>query len=152
MTSRTRGKPAAGTAEGLDDEQRALQQTVIEFARSELNDGLERRDHESAFPRDRRRKCAAIGLICSFPLVPAEYGGAGAGATTVAAALEGLGYGCADNGLIFSLNAQMWAVEHPIVTFGTDEQKQRYLPGLCDGSLVGGHAMSEPGSGPTPCR
>jgi alkylation response protein AidB-like acyl-CoA dehydrogenase len=145
MTARSRGMAAAGIAEALDEEQRSLQRTVIEFARSELNDGLEHRDHEAVFPRELWSKCAEIGLL-GLP-VPAEYGGAGAGATTVAAALEGLGYGCADNGLIFSLNAQMWAVEHPIATFGSEEQKRRYLPGLCDGSLVAGHAMSEPGSG-----
>ncbi len=57
--------------------------------------------------------------------VPTEYGGARRRPTTIAAALEGLGYGCADNGLIFSLNAQMWACEMPIVHFGTEEQKQR---------------------------
>ena len=54
------------------------------------------------------RKCAQLGLQ-GMP-VPTEYGGLGVSATTIAAALEGLGYGCPDNGLIFSLNAQMWAV------------------------------------------
>jgi alkylation response protein AidB-like acyl-CoA dehydrogenase len=62
-------------------------------------------------------------------------------------ALEALGYACTDNGLVFSLNAQMWACETPIVHFGTEEQKRRYLPGLCDGSLLAAHGMSEPGSG-----
>jgi alkylation response protein AidB-like acyl-CoA dehydrogenase len=61
--------------------------------------------------------------------------------------MESLGYGCTDNGLIFSLNAHMWACEMPIVHFGSEEQKQRYLPGLCDGSIVAAHGMSEPGSG-----
>jgi alkylation response protein AidB-like acyl-CoA dehydrogenase len=129
----------------LDEEQRSLQQTVIEFAQRELNDDLDRRDHEAEFSREAWAKCAAIGLQ-GLP-VPTEYGGAGAGATTIAAALEGLGYGCADNGLIFGLNAQMWACELPIVTFASEEQKRRYLPGLCDGSLIGAHAMTEPGSG-----
>jgi alkylation response protein AidB-like acyl-CoA dehydrogenase len=129
----------------LDEEQRSLQQTVVEFAQRELNDELDRRDHEAEFSREAWVKCAAIGLQ-GLP-VPTEYGGAGAGATTIAAALEGLGYGCADNGLIFGLNAQMWACELPIVTFASEEQKRRYLPGLCDGSLIGAHAMTEPGSG-----
>ena len=66
---------------------------------------------------------------------------------TTVIALEALGYACTDNGLIFSLNAQMWACETPILHFGTEEQKQRYLPGLCDGSLLAAHGMSEPGSG-----
>ena len=46
--------------------------------------------------------------------------------------LEALGYGCKDNGLIFALNAQMWAIETPILLFGTEEQKRKYLPALCD--------------------
>jgi alkylation response protein AidB-like acyl-CoA dehydrogenase len=129
----------------LDEEQRSLQQTVIEFAQRELNVDLDRRDHEAEFSREAWAKCAAIGLQ-GLP-VPTEYGGAGAGATTIAAALEGLGYGCADNGLIFALNAQMWACELPIATFANEQQKRRYLPGLCDGSLIAAHAMTEPGSG-----
>jgi alkylation response protein AidB-like acyl-CoA dehydrogenase len=66
---------------------------------------------------------------------------------TTIAALEALGYACTDNGLIFSVNAQMWACETPIVRFGSEEQKQRWLPGLCDGSVIAAHGMSEPGSG-----
>jgi alkylation response protein AidB-like acyl-CoA dehydrogenase len=79
--------------------------------------------------------------------VAQEHGGLGASATTIAAALEGLGYGCRDNGLIFSLNAQLWACERPLIRFGSDAQKKRYLPGLADGTLIAAHAMSEPGSG-----
>ena len=79
--------------------------------------------------------------------MPSEYGGQGADPLTIMVAMEALGYGCRDNGLIFSLNAQMWACETPIVLFGSEEQKRRYLPALCDGSLVAAHGMTEPGSG-----
>ena len=58
-----------------------------------------------------------------------------------------LGYGCHDNGLIFSLNAQMWSLELPLVKFGTPAQQQAYLPGLVAGDLIGVHAMTEPDSG-----
>ncbi|HZU40908.1 MAG TPA: acyl-CoA dehydrogenase family protein [Solirubrobacteraceae bacterium] len=129
----------------LDDEQRALKRSVAEFARGTLNAGLERRDRDAVFPRELWRRCAEMG-IQGLP-VPPQYGGLGASATTIAAALQGLGYGCEDNGLIFSLNAQMWACETPLVHFGSEEQKRRYLPAMCDGSLVAAHAMSEPGSG-----
>jgi alkylation response protein AidB-like acyl-CoA dehydrogenase len=61
--------------------------------------------------------------------------------------LESFGHGCRDNGLSFSINAHMWTASMPLLAFGTEEQKQRYLPGLCDGSLIGGNAMSEPESG-----
>jgi alkylation response protein AidB-like acyl-CoA dehydrogenase len=129
----------------LTDEQRALRDSVVEFARRELNDDVVERDKSAAFSRRAWVKCAEMGLLGLH--VPEEYGGAGASATTTIAALEGLGYGCTDNGLIFSLNAQMWACQMPIARFGTEEQKQRYLSRLCDGSLIAAHGMSEPGSG-----
>lgn len=100
---------------------------------------------EDGFAREAWRRCAEFG-IQGLP-IPTEYGGLGAEALSVVLALEGLGYGCKDNGLIFSLNAQLWACVLPIVKFGTQEQKARYLPRLSDGSIIAAHAMSEPGSG-----
>lgn len=129
----------------LTDEQRALRHSIIEFAQRELNGDMRERDRSASFSRDAWQKCADMGLL-GLP-VPEEYGGVGADAITTVAALEALGYGCFDNGLIFSLNAQMWACETPIVRFGTEEQKRRYLPGLCNGSLIAAHGMSEPESG-----
>jgi alkylation response protein AidB-like acyl-CoA dehydrogenase len=133
------------TPQALDDDQRTLQRSIVEFAEAQLGHDLQRADLEARFSRDDWRKCANVGLL-GIP-VPTEHGGIGASATTAAAALEGLGYACADNGLIFSLGAHMWACEVPIVHFGTDEQKRRWLPGLCDGSLIAAHGMTEPESG-----
>jgi alkylation response protein AidB-like acyl-CoA dehydrogenase len=141
----TVGATTATDIGSLTAEQRALQEEVALFARRELNDELEARDHDGVFSRETWAKCAEFGLL-GLP-VPTAYGGAGADATTIAAALEGLGYGSSDNSLIFSLNAQMWACETPIARFGTEAQKQRYLPGLCDGTIMAAHGMSEPGSG-----
>ena len=129
----------------LTQEQRALRDSIHEFARRELNDDVIERDKSGTFSREAWRKCAEMGVL-GLP-VPEEYGGAGADALTTMVALEALGRGCTDNGLIFSVNAQMWACETPIVRFGTEEQKRRWLPGLCDGSLIAAHGMSEPGSG-----
>ena len=61
--------------------------------------------------------------------------------------MEGLGYGCRDNGLIFSLNAQMWSVELPVLKLGTPEQQRAYLPGFASGDLIGAYAVTEAGSG-----
>jgi alkylation response protein AidB-like acyl-CoA dehydrogenase len=143
--SSSRQNPIALLPDPLDEEQRSLQRSIIDFAQSELGRELDSRDHEGLFPRDEWRKCAELGLLGMA--VPTEYGGLGLSATTIAAALEGLGYGCTDNGLIFSINAQMWACSHPIVNFGTEEQKRRWLPGLCDGSSIAAHGMTEPESG-----
>jgi alkylation response protein AidB-like acyl-CoA dehydrogenase len=128
----------------LSDEQTSFREAVLEFARRELagDKGGGEGEH---FSREAWRKCAEFG-IQGLP-VPPEYGGTGARATTIILALEALGYGCSDNGLIFSLNAQMWACEIPIVRFGAETQKRRYLPGLCDGSLIAAQGMSEPSSG-----
>lgn len=127
------------------DEQLALRDGAIEFARHELNDGVSERDKNGEFSAASWKKCAAFG-VQGLP-IPEAYGGADADILTTVLIMEGLGYGCEDNGLLFAINAQMWAVQHPIASFGTNDQKQRYLPGLCDGSLIGAHGMTEPGSG-----
>ncbi|MER7419073.1 acyl-CoA dehydrogenase family protein [Micromonospora peucetia] len=61
--------------------------------------------------------------------------------------LEALGYGCRDNGLLFSLNAHLWSCALPILRFGDDTQRARYLPALCDGSRIGVQAVTGAGSG-----
>ncbi|MGH2740445.1 MAG: acyl-CoA dehydrogenase family protein [Actinomycetota bacterium] len=129
----------------LTEEQTRFREEVLRFAEAELNDDLIRRDADGTFSREAWKKCAALG-IQGMP-VPQEYGGLAADPLTIMIAMEALGYGCRDNGLLFSLNAQMWSCEVPLVKFGTEEQKRRYLPGLCDGSLIGVQAMTEPESG-----
>jgi len=126
-------------------EQQTWRTTVARFAQQELNDGVIERDREQEFPWENWRRCAAFGLQ-GLPM-PEEYGGAGADILTTMLAMEGLGYGCRDNGLIFALNAQMWSVQLPIQTFGSEEQKRRYLPRLCSGEIIGAHAISEPNAG-----
>lgn len=127
------------------DEQLEFKDAIIRFAQNELNEGLIERDKNSILSRENWRKCAAFGILgLSFP---EEYGGTGSDIMTTMLVMEGLGYGCQDNGLIFAMNAQMWSVQHPILSFGTEEQKHKYLPGLCSGELIGAHGMSEPDSG-----
>src|SRR5688500_3059374 len=128
----------------LTDDQRALRASIVEFARRELNEDVAERDKEGAFSRDAWRRCAELGIL-GLP-VPEEYGGTGSDATTTLVALEALGYGCTDNGLLFSLNAQLWAIETPILRFGSDEQKHRWLPRLAAGSVLAAHALSKPAS------
>jgi hypothetical protein len=129
----------------MNEQQRLLRESIVDFARRELNDDVIGRDREGRFSREAWQKCADLGLL-ALP-IPEEYGGAGADALTTVIALEGLGYGCEDSGLVFSINAQLWACQTPIARFGTEEQKQRYLPGLCAGSLIAAHGMTEPESG-----
>jgi alkylation response protein AidB-like acyl-CoA dehydrogenase len=79
--------------------------------------------------------------------IPEEYGGSGAGPITTIAVMEGLGYCCRDQGLLFSINAHLWTNSIPILKYGTPEQKAKFLPGLCDGSLIGANGASEPTAG-----
>ena len=127
------------------NEQIAFKEAVIRFAQKELNNDLVELDKKGEFPWDSWRKCAEFG-IHGLP-IPGEYGGSNADILTTMLAMEGLGYGCKDNGLIFAINAQMWSIQLPILTFGTEEQKRNYLPKLCSGSYIGAHGMTEPGSG-----
>lgn len=118
---------------------------ISNFASKELNHDLIDNDRNGVFNRDGWKKCGEIGI--QGLTVPTEYGGLAQDPLTTVGALERLGYSCRDNGLIFSMNAHMWTVCMPLVGFGTEAQKRKYLPGLCDGSLIGGNAMSEPSSG-----
>lgn len=122
-----------------------LRESVTRFARRELRDDVRARDARGEFSRELWRRCATFG-IQGLP-IPEGYGGSGEDALTTFLALEALGYGCLDGGLTFSLNAQMWSIEMPILRFGREDQKRRYLPALCAGSLIGGHAMTEPNTG-----
>lgn len=129
----------------LTEEQQILRESIVRFSREVLNKGVIERDREQAFSRELWRECAGIG-IQGLP-VPEQYGGSGCDALSTAIGLEALGYGCHDGGLVFSLCAHMLSCVVPLWQHGNDEQRQRYLPGLCDGSLIGVHAMTEPGSG-----
>ena len=129
----------------LSAEQRELTEAAADFARRELNRDLAKREDAGEFPREAWQACAKFG-VQGLP-VPAGLGGAGADVVTTALVMEALGYGCQDNGLLFSLNAQMWSVELPMVAFGTPAQQRAYLPGMVSGELIGAHAMTEPGSG-----
>jgi alkylation response protein AidB-like acyl-CoA dehydrogenase len=127
------------------EEQAQLRDSVAKFAREELNKGLTERDRKGEFNREGWKKCAAMG-VHGLP-VPVEYGGMGMDALTTVGVLESLGYGCEDNGLVFSINAHMWTLETPLLGFGSEEQKKKYLPRLCAGDMIGANAMSEPNAG-----
>ena len=129
----------------FSEEQKLLRDNTIRFAKGELNRHVADRDRDQAFSRDLWKKCAEIG-IQGLP-VPEEYGGTGLDALSTAIVLEALGYGCEDGGLVFSLSAHLLACVVPVWKHGNDAQKARYLGGLCDGTLVGAHAITEPGSG-----
>jgi hypothetical protein len=129
----------------LVPEQELLQQEIIRFAQQELNEGAAERDRQEIFPKELWQKCGAMKLQ-GLP-VPEEYGGAGLDPLSMAIAFEALGYGCQDSGLVFAIGAHLFASVVPIWKNGSEEQKRRYLPGLCNGALIAANAMTEPNSG-----
>ena len=129
----------------FNPDQLAFRDSVIRFAKSELNDDIIEKDRAGQFNAAAFKKCAEFG-IQGLP-IPEEYGGSAADPLTVVVAMEALGYGCQDNGLLFSINAQMWSFQVPVLEFGTEAQKAKYLPPLCRGDMVAVHAMTEPESG-----
>jgi len=126
-------------------EQLEYKTMAIRFAQKELNAEMVQRDREAIFSRELWKKCADLG-IQGFAF-PARYGGNEADIISTMLLMEGLGYGCKDSGLIFAINGQMWTVQMPILRFGSDAQKDKYLPKLCSGEWIGAHGMTEPGSG-----
>ncbi len=129
----------------LTPEQQEWQDAAIEFAKTSLADDMIARDHAGEFSREAWQKCADFG-VQGLP-VPEKYGGNGADVSTAIAVMEGLGYGCKDAGLLFSINAHLWTNSVPILLYGTEAQKMKYLPGLCNGTLIGANGASEPESG-----
>jgi hypothetical protein len=126
-------------------EQLEYRRAAVEFAQKELSRGLRERDQQGEFSRENWEKCARFG-IHGLPF-PEEYGGMSADILTTMLIMEGLGYGCRDSALIFAINAQMWSVQMPIFKFGTEAQKNKYLPALCRGEMIAAHGMTEPDSG-----
>jgi alkylation response protein AidB-like acyl-CoA dehydrogenase len=88
---------------------------------------------------------AANGVL-GLP-IPASFGGQGVDPVTCAFALEGLGQGCRDNGLLMAIGAHTWGVEVPIWKFGTSEQRATLLPRMCGGAVIGAHAITEAEAG-----
>ncbi len=129
----------------LSSEQKTLRDQIIRFARNELTPGAAERDAEGRFSRDLFRRCAEMGLT-GLP-IPEAYGGAGLDPVSTVIAIDALGYGCEDNGLTFSVCAHMLACAVPIWLYGSEEQKQRFLPAMCAGEMVAVNAMTEPESG-----
>jgi alkylation response protein AidB-like acyl-CoA dehydrogenase len=127
----------------LTPEQRELRDLAHEFAANELRPVAAEWDEKDDFPPDLLKKAARLGLT-SYR-VPSEYGGADVDAVTGALVAEELSWGCA--GLAATINATLFPVR-PITCFGTEEQRQRYLPRLAsEEGCLAAIAFTEPHAG-----
>ena len=129
----------------LTDEHRQLRDAIQRFAREELSPGARERDREHRFDRELFDKCGAMGLT-GLP-VEAEHGGAGLDGVSTAIALEALGYGCEDGGLVFSVCAHLLACVVPVWKHGSPELKAKFLPDMATGKLLAVNAMTETETG-----
>jgi alkylation response protein AidB-like acyl-CoA dehydrogenase len=129
----------------LSEEQKKLRDTTLKFAREELSPGAAERDRTQQFSRELWLKCAEQGMLGLA--IPAEYGGQGLSPLSTVVALEALGYGSEDSALPFAMCAQLFACMIPIWKHGSEEQRRRYLPELCHGTLIAANAMTEPDGG-----
>lgn len=126
------------------DEQQALRQRYTDdFAA--WSEGHIQRDQDSEFPHEQWKLVGESGLL-GLPF-GAEWGGGAQDLLTTMYVLEGLGYHCRDNGLNFSVATQIVSAGIPIQRFGSAHLKDRYLPGICTGALIGAHAITEPQGG-----
>jgi len=125
--------------------QKELQDRVLRFARERLNDDLAAREREHRFPAAEWRACGDFGLLGLC--IPVEYGGMGLDHVSTSLTLEALGRGCHDIGLAFAISAHQFAVARPIADGGNQELKQKLLPGMCSGEIIGANAITEAEAG-----
>jgi len=127
----------------LGEEHRMLQTTVRDFASEKLEPAADELDRKQEFARDNFKMMAEMGLLGLG--IPPEYGGSGGDELSVAIAMEELSRACASTADI--LDAHLCLCAAPIYRFGTDEQKQQFLPALVKGEKVGAMAITESEAG-----
>ncbi|MFK0335007.1 acyl-CoA dehydrogenase family protein [Rhizobium sp. NPDC090275] len=127
----------------LSDTQQQIRDLARDFARERLAPGAAERDRAHSFPRDELKEMGELGLLGM--LVPEAYGGSDTGTVAYAAALEEIAAGDGPCSTIMSVHSSVGCV--PILKFGNEEQKQRFLPMLATGEWIGGFALTEPQAG-----
>ena len=127
----------------LTKEQEFVRKMVLEFATNEVEPLAADIDKEHRFPEETVAKMAKYGMM-GIPF-PTEYGGAGGDEVSYAITVEELSRVCASTGVIVSAHTSLccW----PIYAYGTEEQKQKYLPDLLSGRKIGAFGLTEPNAG-----
>ncbi|MBQ3378371.1 MAG: acyl-CoA dehydrogenase [Clostridia bacterium] len=127
----------------LDSEHEELVELYRQFAEQEVKPLAAEIDRTERFPRETVEKMAEMGML-GIPF-PEEWGGAGMDNLSYAQCIEEIAKVCATTAVIISGHTSLcvW----PIYNFGTEEQKKKYLPGLCSGKLLGAFGLTEPGAG-----
>ncbi|OGC01950.1 MAG: acyl-CoA dehydrogenase [candidate division NC10 bacterium RIFCSPLOWO2_12_FULL_66_18] len=127
----------------LTEEQRLFQETAQQVAEKEITPIAERVDESGQFPRETIAQLGELGFM--GVAVPQEYGGAGADTVCYVLALEEISRACASHGVIMSVNNSLYC--EPVLRFGMEEQKRRFLAPVASGKSMGCFCLSEPGAG-----
>ena len=127
----------------LTADQESLRKMVQEFAQKEIAPRAAHYDHAEEFPWENIKIMAELGLM-GLP-VPEKYGGAEVDTVSYSLAIEEISKACAATGAILAVHTSAGTM--PIVAFGTEEQKQKYVPALAAGEKIGAFALTEPGAG-----
>src|SRR5437764_9404149 len=128
---------------GLSDDHRLLRRPVRGFAEQEIAPVAEELDHQHRFPYEIVRRLGELDLM-GIPF-PSEYGGAGGDSLAYALVVEELAR--VDSSVAITLCAHTSLGTQPIYLFGSEEQKQEWLPGLCRGEILGAFGLTEPEAG-----
>jgi len=127
----------------LNEQQKMIQKMVREFAEKEVAPVAAELDKKAEYPKKILEKMAKLGLLGI--IIPTEYGGAGLDTISYAIVIEEISRKCASTGVITSVHNSL--VSWPIMKYGTDEQKKKYLPILAKGEKIGAFAGTEPNAG-----
>lgn len=130
----------------LSNDQLMVRNMAREFAQKELEPKAAEVDEKGEFPHEAIKKMAELGLLSMT--IPEQYGGAGFDFLSLAIAIEEISRGCGSTGVITAVHNSLacW----PIVNWGTDAQKQKYLPKMATGELLGAFGLTEPNAGSDP--
>ena len=128
---------------GLDKKHSMARSLFREFAENEVKPLAQEVDEIEQFPVETVKKMARYGFM-GIP-IPKQYGGQGADILTYAMCVEELSKVCGTTGVIVSAHTSLCM--DPILTFGTEEQKMKYLPDLASGKKLGAFGLTEPGAG-----
>ena len=127
----------------LNEQQKMIQKMVREFAEKEVAPVAAELDKKAEYPKKILEKMAKLGLLGI--IIPTEYGGAGLDTISYAIIIEEISRKCASTGVITSVHNSL--VSWPIMKYGTEEQKKKYLPILAKGEKIGAFAGTEPNAG-----
>jgi len=127
----------------LSDEQKMIQAVARDFAEKEVRPIAALIDHEARFPHDTVRRMGELGLMGIA--IPEAWGGSGGDSVAYAVALEEVAKVCASHAAIMSVNNSLYC--DPVDTYGTEEQKQRFLTPFASGQKLGCFSLTEPEAG-----